>query len=25
MISLVAVRWFLPPKKIVELTHNPKP
>jgi len=25
MISLVAVRWFLPPKKIVDLTHNPKP
>ena len=24
MISLVAVRWFLPPKKIVALTQNPE-
>ena len=25
MISLVAVRWFLPPKQIIELTQAPKP
>jgi uncharacterized membrane protein len=25
MISLVSVRWFLPPKKILKLTHSPKP
>jgi len=25
MIGLVAVRWLLPPKKIVELTRNSKP
>jgi len=25
MISLVAVRWFLPPQKIVKLTHTPNP